>query len=139
MKPPIARPLNPRTLTLAFARPGAGDHWMNHLIARASRNPVCHVELHFESLNLCFSIQWGEQAGLRAKSLANPNYSLISLAVSNKEYDSALEFCQKASKMALEFSDSAMFRSYVNPCACAEQSSQVVLVASNFACVSKIC
>ena len=66
-----------RTLTLAFVRVTPRDHWRNRLTAAVSRHKVCHVELHFESTNQCFSILWGETAGLRCKSLANPHYELV--------------------------------------------------------------
>lgn len=113
-----------RTLTLAFAKPNADDHWANHLTARASRHKVCHVELHFESINQCLSVQWGEIAGLRPKSLANPNYQLVSLVVTQKEYDLALEFSRKITTMQLGFDEGASWRAYCNPCACLEIPSQ---------------
>ena len=113
-----------RTLTLAFAKPNATDHWVNHLTARISKHKVCHVELHFESINQCFSIEWKDIARLRQKSLANPNYQLVSLVVTQKEYDSALEFCRKISLMQIGWDEGAMWRSYVNPCACLELNSQ---------------
>ena len=58
----------------------------------------------------------GEKAGLRTKSLANPNYKLISLVVSQKEYDAALEFARKVSLMDITWDEGAMWRSYCNPC-----------------------
>ena len=79
-----------RVLTLGFLRPSPDDHWVNTLSARASSHPFCHVELYFESLQQSFSIMWGESAGFRAKNLSNPNYTLISLMVSAKEYDACL-------------------------------------------------
>jgi hypothetical protein len=81
-----------KILTIAFLRSGAGDHWVNRLTSRVSTHPFCHAELFFESINQCFSIVWGETAGFRAKNLGNPNYQLVSLAVSQREYEACLEF-----------------------------------------------
>ena len=101
-----------RILTIAFLRAGTDDHWMNKLTSKVSTHPFCHVELFFESINQCFSIVWGETAGFRSKNLGNPNYQLVSLAVSSKEYDSCLEFCRVASSHMLQFDNLAMWRSW---------------------------
>ena len=53
--PPTA---SQRTLTLAFVNATPEDVWQNRLVAMASRHKIYHVELHFESINQCFSIQW---------------------------------------------------------------------------------
>lgn len=101
-----------RILTLAFLTPGREDHWMNRLTARVSRHPFCHVELYFEGTQQSFSIMWGETAGFRAKNLSNPNYTLISLCVSNKEFDSSLEFCRSVASQGLVFDDRGMWASW---------------------------
>ncbi len=112
----MARPQ--RILTLAFLHPSPEDHWINRLAARASTHPFCHVELYFESIQQSFSIVWGETAGFRAKNLSNPNYSLISLSVTAKEYDATLEFCRSAASQNLAFDDRGMWSSWISPPVC---------------------
>jgi hypothetical protein len=116
-----------RILTLAFLRPSPDDHWINRLAARASTHQVCHVELYFESLQQSFSIMWGETANFRAKNLSNPNYTLVSLSVSAKEYDASLEFCRSASSLNLAFDDRGMWGSWLSPvlgCSACDATSQ---------------
>lgn len=120
----MARPQ--RILTLAFLHPSPDDHWINRLAARASTHSFCHVELYFESIQQSFSIMWGETAGFRAKNLSNPNYSLVSLSVTAKEYDACLDFCRSAASQALAFDERGMWASWfpsVTPC-CHEPTSQ---------------
>lgn len=116
-----------RILTLAFLRSNADDHWANRLTARVSKHPFCHVELYFENINESFSIMWGETAGFRQKNLSNPNYELLSLVVTQKEFDSCLEFCRVAGTHHLAFDDRGMWFSWsapiLSPCCC-EFSSQ---------------
>jgi hypothetical protein len=118
-----------RILTLAFLRSNPEDHWINRLTARVSAHPFCHVELFFESIGESFSVVWGETAGFRSKNLSNPNYELISLLVTQKEYDTSLEFCRTVSKHALRFDDHGMWLSWcapANPCCGACDSSSSV-------------
>lgn len=114
-------------LTLGFLRPGPQDHWLNRLIATplVSRHPFCHVELYFEGQGQAFSIVWGERAGLKAKSMANPQYSLLSVCVSRGEYDKTLEFCRTLSTQNITFDDWSMTRSLC-ACPCVERNSQEV-------------
>lgn len=104
--------MNQCTLTLAFLKPTPEDPLVNRLTASMSRHPVCHVELFFESINQCFSIEYGENAGFRPKKLSNPNYILVSLGVSPKEYAMCLEYCNNASKQGLLFDNPGMWHSY---------------------------
>jgi len=112
-----------RTLTFAFNVPTPDDPWMNRVTASISRYPVCHVELFFETVNQCFSIMLGEPAGLRTRNLSNPNYKILSITVSQNEYDTCLGFCQSASTWGLAFDNYAMVRSVYAP-GCCEPSSQ---------------
>lgn len=107
-----------RILTLAFLVPVPDDHWANRLSAMASKHPFCHVELYFESLQQSFSIVWGETAGFRGKSLSNPNYTLVSLCVAPKEYDTTLEFCRSAACQGLVFDERGMWMSWSSPLCC---------------------
>lgn len=113
------------TLTFAFVTPGPSDHWMNRLTARVSKHPVCHVELFFDTINMCFSIVYGEKCGLRYKSMANPNYRIVALSVSQKEYDTCLDFCRTAKTWDLEFDNTGMWRSYYTPSCCGRSSQHV--------------
>lgn len=101
-----------RILTLAFLSPSPDDHWINRLSARASQHPFCHVELYFEGTQQSFSVMWGETAGFRSKNLSNPNYTLVSLCVSAKEFDSSLEFCRSAASQGLVFDERGMWGSW---------------------------
>jgi hypothetical protein len=111
---------NVRNLTFAFFSPKPGDDWVNSLVARASKYPYCHLEIYFETINQCFSIQLGETAMLRSKNLSSDCYEIVTLAVSMKEYDSCLDFCRKAMQQKLTFDDRAMWSSYfLHPlCSC---------------------
>ena len=115
-----------RMLTLAFLQPAPEDHWVNRLAARVSAFPFCHVELYFESIQQSFSIMWGETAGFRTKNLSNPNYTLISLSVSAREYDTCLEFCRTTASQGLVFDDRGMWSSWFTPvfACCQEPTSQ---------------
>jgi len=101
-----------RVLTLAFLVPSPDDHWMNRLTARVSQHPMCHVELYFESIDQCFSIISGEKAGFRGRNLSNPNYKLVSLLVSCREYDTALEFCRSVGNQSMGFDERGMWASW---------------------------
>ena len=107
-----------RILTLGFLRPSPGDHWINRLAASVSAHPFCHVELYFEGSQQSFSVMWGETAGFRSKNLSNPNYVLVSLSVSGKEHDAALEFCRSAGSQSLVFDDRGMWASWFGTGAC---------------------
>ena len=112
------------TLNVAFLAAAPDDPWLNRLTARVSKHPFCHCELHFDSTNQCFSIQEGELAALRPKSLGNPNYRIVSLGVSASEHHGCLQFCQAATSWGLSLDDHAMFRSYYG-CGCCEPSSRM--------------
>jgi len=112
-----------RVLTLAFLRPTAEDPFLNRMTGILSSHNVCHVELHFDTINQCFSIVYGEHAGLRLKNLSNPNYELVSISVTTQQYENCLQFCRLASQWQLEFDDPAMYRSYFCPGCCEPSSS----------------
>lgn len=114
-----------RVLTLGFLRATGDDHWMNRLTAHpwVSRYPFCHVELYFETLGQAFSIVWGETASIKAKSLANPNYHVVSLCVSAAEYERTLQFCRSLSGQGIVFDDWGMGRSLCTA-PCMETNSQ---------------
>jgi len=117
-------PRTTHTLNVAFMLADESDHWLNRLTARVSKHPFCHCEIHFDTTNQCFSIQAGELAALRPKSLGNPNYRIVSLGVSAAEYQGCLQFCQAATSWGLSLDDHAMYRSYYG-CGCCEPSSRM--------------
>jgi hypothetical protein len=117
-------PRTTHTLNVAFMLADESDHWLNRLTARVSKHPFCHCEIHFDTTNQCFSIQAGELAALRTKSLGNPNYRIVSLGVSAAEYQGCLSFCEAATSWGLGLDDHAMFRSYYG-CGCCEPSSRM--------------
>lgn len=139
-----------KILTVAFLRPAPGDHWMNRLTGQVSAHPFCHVELFFESVNLCFSIEWNEVAGFRFKNLSNPNYHLVSLCVSAREYDACLDFCRTAATHQMQFDNLAMWRSWFptflvcTPCDASSQHkgrtfcSKIITEALQFAGVGEV-
>ena len=100
--------IHTHTITVAFVSPTPNDDWVNRLTARVSRHPFCHVELHFETVNKCFSILYGETARLRPKTA---------------EYDACLQFCVAAETWQLTFDDVGMWRSWYG-CGCCERSSR---------------
>jgi hypothetical protein len=129
-----------RMLTLAFLCPTPGDHWVNRLTAKpwVSRHPFCHVELFFESINQCFSILWGETVGFRVKNLSNPNYKVVSLSVSVKEYNCCLEFCRSAAAQQIGFDEAGMWRSWFSPAFCCVAACEPASHTKNSTFCSKI-
>jgi hypothetical protein len=111
-----------RTLTLAFLRPNSEESFMNRLTARVSKHGMCHAELVFEG-GLCFSIYHDSTPFLRQRTLSNPGYELVSLAVSNAEYKSAFSFCQSAVAEQYTFDNRGLYLSTVHPGGCLEKSS----------------
>lgn len=112
-------------LTLAFLRPPSDDRCMNRLTACASKHGICHVELVFDG-GLAFSIYEDRSLFLRQRSMANPGYELVSLAVSQKEYKAALQFCRSAVAEVYTFDDMGMYLATVHPGRCMEKSSATV-------------
>lgn len=110
------------SLTLAFLRPPPGDSFVNRLTARASAHGISHVELVFDG-GLAFSIYFDRPPFLRQRSMANPGYELVSLAVSKQEYRSALQFCRSAVAEAYPFDHVGMYLSTVHPGWCAHKPS----------------
>jgi hypothetical protein len=118
---------SPRIITLAFLTPHENDHWVNRLAARMCSHPFCHVELFFESTQQSFSILWGGTACFRGKNLSNPNYTVVSLCVSEKEYNLCLEFCRCASTQNLSFDERGMWLSWFtsSTSCCGDTTSQL--------------
>lgn len=106
-----------RVLTLAFLRPGPDDAAVNRLVATVCKHGICHTELVFED-NKAFSIFAGQKVFFKERTFSNPEYELISLAVSPIEYASAYNFCKQAKDYDLGFTDVGMIASFLQPRAC---------------------
>ena len=106
-----------RILSLAFLAPTASDHFLNRVVAQASEHGVCHVELVYED-DMAFSIFAGGTVFLRPRTLANPNYHIVSILVSNAEYSAARAFCESAIQHEIGFTDYGMYMSYLQPKSC---------------------
>ena len=138
-----------RTLKLAFLSPNEQDPPFNKLVARISRHPMCHVELIFED-GMAFSIFKGSKLFFKPRSFSNPDYQLVSLSVSNSEYQGAYAFCKQATDQGFEFTDWGMLGSYFQiqtcPFLCSSPSSstgstfcsKIVTEALQFAGVGEV-
>ncbi len=116
-----------RMLTLAFVRPGPDDPIFNRLVARMCKHGICHTELVFED-NMAFSIFAGQEVFFRPRTLSNPEYELVTLAVSHAEYISAYSFCKQAMGSRIGFTDAGMLAAYFQPkgCPCINTGSSLV-------------
>lgn len=112
-------------ITLAFLRPSSDDQCKNRLTARVSQHGISHVELVFDG-GLAFSIYDDRPPFLRERSMSNPGYELVSLAVSAREYQSALQFCRSAVAEGYDFDFRGMYLATVHPGHCAERSSSAL-------------
>ncbi len=112
-------------LTLAFLRPPSDDKCLNRLTACASRHGICHVELIFDG-GMCFSIYDDRPPFLRQRTMSNPGYEFVSLAVSQKEYKLALQFCRSAVADAYPFDGLGMYLATVHPGGCLDRPSSAV-------------
>lgn len=112
-----------KIISLAFLRPSKDSKFINRMTGKLSRHNVFHVELYFDSINQCFSIQYGEKACLRYKNLANPLYEIVSFLVSVQQYENCLQFCRNVSESNVVFDNRGMYMSLFNM-GCVGQSSK---------------
>ena len=116
MSKPVSLPRE-RILTLAFLSPNKTDAALNIMVAKMSKHGVCHVEIVFED-DMAFSIFAGGSVFFRQRSFSNPDYHLISISISNAEYQSIYNYCKSASKHDIKFSEYGMYASYLQPKGC---------------------
>ncbi len=137
--------MNCRLLTLAFLRPALDDHIENRLTAAMSAHGICHTELVFED-GVAFSIVQGSTAGLRARTLSNPNYETVTLSVTAAEYATCLRFCREIHNHALGFDTMGMYLCLFHP-GCFHRNSldvgktfcsKVITEALQHACVAEV-
>lgn len=114
-----------RALTLAFLRPPPDDLFENRLTAAFSRHGICHVELVFDNGTAFSIIQEERVASLRARTMSNPRYETVSLAVTPAEYQACLRFCKEAHAQHLGFDGLGMYLSVVTPACVHRPSAQV--------------
>lgn len=116
-----------RMLTLAFVRPGENDPTFNRIVARMCKHGICHSELVFED-NMAFSIYAGQKVSFRPRTFSNPDYELISLAVTQSEYHNAYCFCDQSADNDISFTDIGMLAAYFQPkgCPCINTSASAV-------------
>jgi hypothetical protein len=111
-------PSRQRILILAFLFPnGQENPTLNKIVAKMSKYKTCHVEIVFED-DMAFSIFAGSSVFFKQRSFSNPDYSLVSLSISNTEYNSIYNFCQSIVTHNLGFTDAGMIFSYVQPKNC---------------------
>jgi hypothetical protein len=111
-------PPRQRIIILAFLFPTSADNpLLNRVVARVSKYKTCHVELVFED-DMSFSIFAGSKLFFKKRTFSNPEYSLLSLSVSQAEYASLYSFCQSASTHDLGFTDAGMYMCYLQPRSC---------------------
>lgn len=111
-----------RAITLAFLRPDPNDWRVNRLIARSNRQGICHAELLFDG-GLAFSIYHDTTPFLRWRTMRNPGYELVSLSVSQMEYNSAMQFCRNAVAEAYRFDHLGMYLATLHPGNCMHRAS----------------
>ena len=103
-----------RMLTLAVLRPAPDDFLENRVTAAVSRHGVCHAELVFDN-GVAFSIQQGGTTALRQRTMSNPNYETVTLAVSPSEYTACMQFCNLSHRNQYTFDTLGMYFSVVHP------------------------
>lgn len=107
-----------RTLKFAFLFPGPDDPWINRVVAKVSKHPVCHVELVFED-DMSFSIFQGSELFFKPRTFSNPEYKILAINVSGPEYFGTRAFCEGAVKQNLGFTDVGMVGACMQPRNCA--------------------
>ena len=118
LSPPPPPPFRQRIVILAFLFPNSQDNpAINMLVAKVSQHATCHVELVFED-DMSFSIFANSKLFFKQRTFSNPEYKLLSVAVSHAEYNSLYTFCQSVSRHELGFSDLGMYMCYLQPRHC---------------------
>jgi hypothetical protein len=108
-----------RVVRVLFLRAVSGDPWVNRLVS-ALDPPFCHVEIEFETSGglgaaMASSIYAGETVFLRPRSFANPNYTIVTLNVTDAAFARMYEYAQRAAGRETRFSSAAMYLSFLPP------------------------
>ena len=106
-----------RFINLAFLHDSGepDEPWMNRLTAFVSKNKVFHVELGFEDQNH-FSIMHGGCVTFRQKTLDNPCYEIVSLAVTGEQYLKLYVLCSQLAKRNITYDDWGVWALYMYKC-----------------------
>ena len=131
-----------RTIRLLFLKATEGDPWINRLVSHLDP-PFCHVEIEFDmtggppantvcdlkffanvsgaprgsSQAVASSIFAGESVFIKTRTFANPNYTILTLTVSDQAFTKMYNAAQAAAARGDSFSTPAMVRSWF-PCCC---------------------
>lgn len=126
-----------RCVRLLFLRAAADDHWLNRLVSHLDP-PFCHVELEFDmpppavlstvlpaalgsvlptAATLATSLYAGEAVFLRPRTFANPNYTILTLNVSDTAFARMLRLAAETTERGVRFDSHAMCCSIL-PCSC---------------------
>lgn len=70
---------------------------------------------HGQNTSLASSIYSGETVFLRPRTFANPNYTVLTLLVTDRQFDAMLKFCVAEAKNQRPFNQMAMVASFL-PC-----------------------
>lgn len=124
-----------KTVRVLFLRATAADPWMNQLVSWLDP-PFCHVELEFDmsqetatfaqlaagmpSLSrphtLASSVYAGESVFLRPRSFANPNYTVLTLNVTDRAFERMLAMASESAAAGVSFCGRSMYLSYFPFC-----------------------
>ena len=96
-------------LNCMFYKPTARDPLVNRVVAHFN-GPFSHVELSFED-GTASSVMHGETVFFHNKNYSNPNYTVVTLAVSAAAYDRVQAFCRAAAQRKVGFCKASMFLS----------------------------
>jgi hypothetical protein len=109
-----------RVVRVLFLKAVPGDPWVNRLVS-ALDPPFCHVEIEFDmsderprlggASTMASSIFAGESVFLRPRSYANPNYTIITLNVSDAAFARMYRYAENAASRGTAFSNAAMYLS----------------------------
>jgi hypothetical protein len=112
--------MSDRFIVLAFLHLGEDEPLVNQLTTLISKHKFFHVEMGFED-SMYFSIDSESTARMRCKKLDNPNYQVVTLKVSDEQYNTAYILCSELSKNNIAFDNWGMFNVVIYklcPCCC---------------------
>lgn len=110
-----------RSIRVLFLRATERDHWINRLVSSLDP-PFCHVEVEFEmpgtpaSKTLASSVYANETVFLKERTFANPNYTIITLDVSDAAFQRMFQYARNAAEAQTRFNGSAMYLSILPHC-----------------------
>jgi hypothetical protein len=105
--PPV--PPDRKIIRLCFYEPrGAGEHWVNQLVAWFGKHYVSHVEILFQD-DMAASIFAGDVVFWRKRSYSNPQYRIHSFDVPTKSYWLMYNYAQSMAQKNVAFSNAKMF------------------------------